>query len=112
MFATLAGPMAELCCRRRQRRPSLSGSRRALIEDESMVKSRRSKARCVPPHCAVSASWWKSTQKRPCRSDAGGWCRRTTEVLKSEDYRGIKGAQKAAILMLALGEEQCTRLLQ
>jgi hypothetical protein len=31
-------------------------------------------------------------------------------VLKSEDYRAISGAQKAAILMLALGEEQCTRL--
>jgi flagellar motor switch protein FliG len=31
-------------------------------------------------------------------------------VLKSEDYRGITGAQKAAILMMALGEEQCTRL--
>jgi len=31
-------------------------------------------------------------------------------VLKSEDYRGINGAQKAAILMLTLGEEQCTRL--
>ncbi len=31
-------------------------------------------------------------------------------MLKSEDYRGINGAQKAAILMLALGEEQCTRL--
>ena len=31
-------------------------------------------------------------------------------MLKSEDYRGITGSQKAAILMLALGEEQCTRL--
>jgi flagellar motor switch protein FliG len=31
-------------------------------------------------------------------------------VLKSEDYRAISGPQKAAILMLALGEEQCTRL--
>jgi flagellar motor switch protein FliG len=31
-------------------------------------------------------------------------------VLQSEDYRAISGAQKAAILMLALGEEQCTRL--
>ena len=31
-------------------------------------------------------------------------------MLKSEDYRGISGAQKAAILMMALGEEQCTRL--
>ena len=31
-------------------------------------------------------------------------------MLKSEDYRGINGAQKAAILMLTLGEEQCTRL--
>ena len=31
-------------------------------------------------------------------------------MLKSEDYRGITGPQKAAILMLALGEEQCTRL--
>jgi flagellar motor switch protein FliG len=31
-------------------------------------------------------------------------------VLKSEDYRSITGAQKAAILMLALGEDQCTRL--
>jgi hypothetical protein len=31
-------------------------------------------------------------------------------VMKAEDYRGVNGAQKAAILMLALGEEQCTRL--
>ena len=31
-------------------------------------------------------------------------------MLKSEDYRGVSGVQKAAILMLALGEEQCTRL--
>jgi flagellar motor switch protein FliG len=31
-------------------------------------------------------------------------------VLKSEDYRAISGSQKAAILMLALSEEQCTRL--
>ena len=30
--------------------------------------------------------------------------------MKAEDYRGVNGAQKAAILMLALGEEQCTRL--
>ena len=29
---------------------------------------------------------------------------------KSDEYRGVSGAQKAAILMLALGEEQCTRL--
>jgi len=29
---------------------------------------------------------------------------------KSEDYRGLNGAQKAAILMLALGEDQCSRL--
>ena len=27
-----------------------------------------------------------------------------------EDYRGLRGAQKAAIVMLALGEEQCGRL--
>jgi flagellar motor switch protein FliG len=31
-------------------------------------------------------------------------------VLNPEDYRAISGAQKAAILMMALGEEQCTRL--
>jgi flagellar motor switch protein FliG len=31
-------------------------------------------------------------------------------VLKSDDYRGVTGAQKAAILMMALGEELCTRL--
>ena len=31
-------------------------------------------------------------------------------MLKSEDYRAIAGAQKAAILMLTLGEEQCSRL--
>ena len=30
--------------------------------------------------------------------------------MKSEDYRVINGSQKAAILMLALSEEQCTRL--
>ena len=30
--------------------------------------------------------------------------------MKSEDYRVISGSQKAAILMLALSEEQCTRL--
>jgi flagellar motor switch protein FliG len=29
---------------------------------------------------------------------------------KSEDYRGLTGVQKAAMLMLALGEDQCTRL--
>ena len=31
-------------------------------------------------------------------------------MLKSEDYRALTGPQKAAILMMALGEEQCTRL--
>jgi flagellar motor switch protein FliG len=31
-------------------------------------------------------------------------------VMKAEDYRSLSGSQKAAILMLALGEEQCTRL--
>jgi flagellar motor switch protein FliG len=32
------------------------------------------------------------------------------ELLKPEDYRVLTGPQKAAILMLALGEEHCTRL--
>src|SRR5476649_1804374 len=32
------------------------------------------------------------------------------ELGKSEDYRSLRGAQKAAIVMLALGEEQCGRL--
>ena len=32
------------------------------------------------------------------------------EAGKSDDYRGLNGAQKAAILMLALGEEQSSRL--
>ncbi len=31
-------------------------------------------------------------------------------MVKAEDYRSLSGAQKAAILMLALGEEQCSRL--
>ncbi|MDE2007985.1 MAG: flagellar motor switch protein FliG [Rhodospirillales bacterium] len=31
-------------------------------------------------------------------------------MLKADDYRAVSGAQKAAILMLALGEEQCARL--
>ena len=31
-------------------------------------------------------------------------------MLKSEDYRALTGQMKAAMLMLALGEEQCTRL--
>ncbi len=31
-------------------------------------------------------------------------------MLKADDYRGLNGPQKAAILMLALGGEQCTRL--
>ena len=31
-------------------------------------------------------------------------------MAKTEDYRALSGAQKAAILMLALGEEQCGRL--
>ena len=31
-------------------------------------------------------------------------------MLKPDDVRGMRGAQKAAILMLALGEEQCSRL--
>ena len=31
-------------------------------------------------------------------------------MLKIDDYRSLTGAQKAAILMLALGEEQCARL--
>ena len=29
---------------------------------------------------------------------------------KSEDYRGLNGVQRAAVLMLALGEDQCARL--
>jgi flagellar motor switch protein FliG len=32
------------------------------------------------------------------------------DLAKVDDYRGLKGAQKAAIVMLALGEEQCGRL--
>jgi flagellar motor switch protein FliG len=32
------------------------------------------------------------------------------DLSKVDDYRGLKGAQKAAIVMLALGEEQCGRL--
>jgi flagellar motor switch protein FliG len=32
------------------------------------------------------------------------------DVAKIDDYRGLRGAQKAAIVMLALGEEQCGRL--
>ena len=32
------------------------------------------------------------------------------DAAKGEGYRGMSGAQKAAILMLALGEEQCSRL--
>ena len=31
-------------------------------------------------------------------------------MLRSDDYRSLNGPQKAAILMLALGEEQCARL--
>ena len=31
-------------------------------------------------------------------------------MLKSEDFRTLAGPQKAAIFMMALGEEQCTRL--
>jgi len=31
-------------------------------------------------------------------------------MAKVEDYRGVSGTQKAAILMLALGEDQCGRL--
>ena len=32
------------------------------------------------------------------------------EIAKVDDYRTLRGAQKAAIVMLALGEEQCGRL--
>ena len=32
------------------------------------------------------------------------------DLPKIEDYRNLRGAQKAAIVMLALGEEQCGRL--
>jgi flagellar motor switch protein FliG len=32
------------------------------------------------------------------------------DVLKVDDFRNLRGAQKAAIVMLALGEEQCGRL--
>jgi flagellar motor switch protein FliG len=32
------------------------------------------------------------------------------DVSKVDDYRNLRGAQKAAIVMLALGEEQCGRL--
>ena len=31
-------------------------------------------------------------------------------MLKSEDFRALTGPQKAAIFMMAIGEEQCTRL--
>ena len=31
-------------------------------------------------------------------------------MLKPEDYRAMAGSQKAAIFMMALGEDQCTRL--
>jgi flagellar motor switch protein FliG len=32
------------------------------------------------------------------------------DSLKGEEYRGLNGVQKAAMLMLALGEDQCARL--
>ncbi|HVC59135.1 MAG TPA: flagellar motor switch protein FliG [Acetobacteraceae bacterium] len=32
------------------------------------------------------------------------------DLAKPEDYRGLSGVQKAAMLMLALGEDQCARL--
>ena len=32
------------------------------------------------------------------------------DLAKVDDYRSLRGAQKAAIVMLALGEEQCGRL--
>jgi len=32
------------------------------------------------------------------------------DLSKIDDYRSLRGAQKAAIVMLALGEEQCGRL--
>ena len=32
------------------------------------------------------------------------------DLPKIDDYRNLRGAQKAAIVMLALGEEQCGRL--
>ena len=32
------------------------------------------------------------------------------ELAKVDDFRNLRGAQKAAIVMLALGEEQCSRL--
>ena len=32
------------------------------------------------------------------------------DLPKVEDFRSLRGAQKAAIVMLALGEEQCGRL--
>jgi flagellar motor switch protein FliG len=32
------------------------------------------------------------------------------DLAKGDDYRSLRGAQKAAIVMLALGEEQCGRL--
>jgi flagellar motor switch protein FliG len=32
------------------------------------------------------------------------------DALKGEEYRGLNGVQKAAMLMLALGEDQCARL--
>ena len=32
------------------------------------------------------------------------------DLIKMDDRRGLRGAQRAAILMLALGEDHCTRL--
>jgi flagellar motor switch protein FliG len=40
----------------------------------------------------------------------GGWHKKVADLAKVDDYRSLRGAQKAAIVMLALGEEQCGRL--
>src|ERR1700722_5892790 len=40
----------------------------------------------------------------------GKWLRKMADLQKVDDYRSLRGAQKAAIVMLALGEEQCGRL--
>ncbi len=88
-----------------------AGAELALLEDESMVNVAQIEGQIRASSIRRIS---EMAEKHPygdlvdrARLDGPG----ERMMMKAEDWRAISGAQKAAILMLALGEEQCARLL-
>src|SRR6195952_5326758 len=69
---------------------------------------------CAPRPSGRSLIWSANIRKKACRSCAAGWVmsgRRADVAIKST-AASMTGAEKAAVLMLTLGEEQCSKLFE